>query len=99
MTWRCAAQLAAIVHSDEEIAQAEAALSEAAEKTATLMMPGPFERARFLALELTDRWLEGAAGMLVAADLGCLLNLGGTLKRQGSPIAIKHIAELLAGEP
>ena len=33
---RCAAQLAAIVHSDEEIAQAEAALSEAAEKTATL---------------------------------------------------------------
>lgn len=33
---RCAAQLAAIVHSDEEIAQAEAALSGAAEKTATL---------------------------------------------------------------
>ena len=33
---RCAAQLAAIVHSDEEIAQAEAALSEATEKTATL---------------------------------------------------------------
>ena len=33
---RCAAQLAAIVHSDEEIAQVEAALSEAAEKTATL---------------------------------------------------------------
>lgn len=38
-----------------------------AEKTATLMMPGPFERARFLALELTDRWLEGAAGMLIAS--------------------------------
>ena len=28
-----------------------------------------------------------------------LYNLGGTLKRTGSPIAIKHIAELLAGEP
>lgn len=33
---RCAAQLSAIVHSDEEIAQAEAALSEAAEKAAAL---------------------------------------------------------------
>jgi predicted N-acetyltransferase YhbS len=38
-----------------------------AEKTATLMMPGPFARERFLALELTDRWLEGAAGVLVAS--------------------------------
>lgn len=36
-------------------------------KTETLMMPGPFARERFLALELTDRWLEGAAGMLVAS--------------------------------
>jgi predicted N-acetyltransferase YhbS len=34
--------------------------------TQTLMMPGPFARARFLALELKDRWLEGAAGVLVA---------------------------------
>ena len=38
-----------------------------AEKTATLMMPGPFARERFLALELTDHWLEGAAGVLVAS--------------------------------
>lgn len=36
-----------------------------AEKTATLMMPGPFERGRFLALELEEGWLNGAAGMLV----------------------------------
>jgi predicted N-acetyltransferase YhbS len=35
------------------------------EKTATLMMPGPFERHRFLGLELKDRWLEGAAGIIV----------------------------------
>ena len=34
-------------------------------KTATLMMPGPFERHRFLSLELRDRWLEGAAGIIV----------------------------------
>jgi predicted N-acetyltransferase YhbS len=36
-----------------------------AENTKTLMMPGPFERARFLALELKEGWLEGAAGVLV----------------------------------
>lgn len=34
-------------------------------RTATLMMPGPFARERFLALELKDGWLEGAAGVLV----------------------------------
>lgn len=31
----------------------------------TLMMPGPFDRDRFLALELRDGWLEGAAGVIV----------------------------------
>jgi predicted N-acetyltransferase YhbS len=36
-----------------------------AEKARHLVMPGPFERARFLALELTEDWLEGAAGMIV----------------------------------
>lgn len=36
-----------------------------ADKTATLMMPGPFERHRFLALELVEGWLEGAAGIIV----------------------------------
>lgn len=34
-------------------------------RTVTLMMPGPFARERFLALELKDGWLEGAAGVLV----------------------------------
>lgn len=38
-----------------------------ADKTSTLMMPGPFERSRFLALELEEGWLNGAAGMLVAS--------------------------------
>ena len=38
-----------------------------AEKMKTLMMPGPFERHRFLGLELREGWLEGAAGMLVAS--------------------------------
>jgi predicted N-acetyltransferase YhbS len=36
-------------------------------KTAHLVMPGPFQRDRFLALELKAGWLEGAAGMIVAS--------------------------------
>lgn len=38
-----------------------------ANKARHLVMPGPFERDRFLALELKDHWLEGAAGLLVAS--------------------------------
>lgn len=38
-----------------------------AEKTKLLMMPGPTARDRFLALELKDNWLDGAAGMVVAS--------------------------------
>lgn len=34
-------------------------------KAQHLVMPGPFERSRFLALELTEGWLDGAAGMIV----------------------------------
>ena len=34
-------------------------------KAVTLMMPGPFERHRFLGLELKDGWLAGAAGIIV----------------------------------
>lgn len=35
-----------------------------AEKTGTLAMPGPYERHRFLALELIEGWLDGARGVL-----------------------------------
>jgi predicted N-acetyltransferase YhbS len=38
-----------------------------AEKTGTLAMPGPYERHRFLALELVDGALDGAHGVLKAA--------------------------------
>ncbi|MFB2550281.1 GNAT family N-acetyltransferase [Ensifer soli] len=38
-----------------------------ADKAQHLVMPGPFERHRFLGLELKDGWLEGAAGLLVAS--------------------------------
>ena len=38
-----------------------------ADKTRHLVMPGPCDRARFLALELKAGWLDGAAGMIVAS--------------------------------
>lgn len=38
-----------------------------AQKTATLSMPGPYERERFLALELVEGALDGARGVLKAA--------------------------------
>lgn len=38
-----------------------------AEKTGNLSMPGPYERERFLALELVDGWLDGACGTLKAS--------------------------------
>lgn len=38
-----------------------------AERAQHLVMPGPFERNRFLGLELKEGWLEGAAGMLIAS--------------------------------
>jgi L-lactate dehydrogenase complex protein LldE len=38
------------------------------------------------------------ADMLLAGDLGCLMNMAGKLSRQGRKIAVRHIAEVLAGE-
>lgn len=37
------------------------------------------------------------ATMLLAGDVGCLLNMAGRLKREGSPIVCRHVAEVLAG--
>lgn len=43
-----------------------------AEKTRHLVMPGPFARERFLALDLKSGWLDAAAGMVVGS--GCKLS-------------------------
>lgn len=40
---------------------------------------------------------QSGADTLAAADLGCLLNIAGRLKRLGSPIRVFHLAEILAG--
>jgi len=37
------------------------------------------------------------AGTLLAGDLGCLMNMAGKLTRDGSEIAVRHVAEVLAG--
>ena len=37
------------------------------------------------------------ADTLLAGDLGCLLNMAGRLKREGSLVKVRHIAEVLAG--
>ncbi|WP_078577213.1 (Fe-S)-binding protein [Salipaludibacillus agaradhaerens] len=38
---------------------------------------------------------ETDADVLVGADLGCLMNIGGRIERQGKPIKVMHIAEVL----
>ncbi len=37
------------------------------------------------------------ADTLLAGDLGCLLNMAGRLSREGSPVRVRHVAEVLAG--
>ena len=37
------------------------------------------------------------ADTLLAGDIGCLLNMAGRLKREGTPVKVRHVAEVLAG--
>ena len=55
--------------------------------------------------EISNRMVErktadiiaSGADTLLAGDLGCLMNIAGKLKRQGSAIKVRHVAEVLAG--
>ena len=38
------------------------------------------------------------ADLLLAGDLGCLMNMAGKLKREGSALKVRHVAEVLAGD-
>jgi L-lactate dehydrogenase complex protein LldE len=40
---------------------------------------------------------EAGAPTLLAGDLGCLMNMAGKLSREGETIAVRHVAEVLAG--
>lgn len=41
---------------------------------------------------------DTGADMLLAGDMGCLMNMAGKLKREGSDIEVRHVAEILAGK-
>ena len=45
-----------------------------------------------------DRLEASGADVLVGGDVSCLTHLEGGLRRRGSPIEVRHIAELLAPE-
>ncbi len=40
---------------------------------------------------------DTGADTLLAGDLGCLMNIAGRLSREGSPVRVRHVAEVLAG--
>ena len=40
---------------------------------------------------------EAGADVVVSGDMGCLMNIGGMIKRMGLDIKTMHIAQLLAG--
>ena len=42
--------------------------------------------------------VNSGADTLLAGDLGCLMNMAGKLKRVGSSIKVRHVAEVLAGD-
>ena len=41
--------------------------------------------------------VASGADTLLSGDMGCLLNMAGRLSREGSPIQVRHVAEVLAG--
>jgi L-lactate dehydrogenase complex protein LldE len=45
----------------------------------------------------TDSIEASGAATLLAGDLGCLMNMAGKLRRQGSKVEVRHVAEVLAG--
>ena len=40
--------------------------------------------------------VNSGAGTILAGDLGCLMNIAGKLKRRGSAVEARHVAEVLA---
>ncbi len=45
----------------------------------------------------TEDIAAAGADTLLGGDLGCLLNIAGRLSREGSPVRVRHVAEVLAG--
>ena len=51
-----------------------------------------------MARDKAARLGETGADTVLSADLGCLLNIAGVLRRQGSRMKVRHVAEVLAGD-
>jgi L-lactate dehydrogenase complex protein LldE len=55
--------------------------------------------------EISEKMVDGkvediantGADTLLGGDMGCLLNMAGRLQRQGIPVKVRHVAEVLAG--
>lgn len=45
-----------------------------------------------------DNVLATGAETLISCDMGCLMQIGGTLSRRGSDIKVRHLAQVLDGE-
>ena len=45
----------------------------------------------------TENVAQSGATTLLAGDLGCLMNMAGKLHREGKAVAVRHVAEVLAG--
>ncbi|MBI5419200.1 MAG: (Fe-S)-binding protein [Deltaproteobacteria bacterium] len=45
-----------------------------------------------------ERILATGAQFVTSGDLGCLMNIGGTISRSGYPVQAVHLAEILAGD-
>ena len=78
------------------------ALTEMAETEACCGFGGTFcvkygEISTAIVARKTTHVKKTGADLLLAGDLGCLLNLAGRLKREGSPVQVRHVAEVLAG--
>ncbi|MCP4185760.1 MAG: (Fe-S)-binding protein [Hyphomicrobiales bacterium] len=54
------------------------------------------EISNFIVTEKTENIERTEPDLLLAGDLGCLLNIAGKLKYQGSKIEVRHVAEVLA---
>ncbi len=62
----------------------------------TFCVKYPDISARLVADKTADIKATGA-DLLLAGDMGCLLNMAGKLSREGSRVAVRHVAEALAG--
>jgi len=63
----------------------------------TFCVKYPEISGRIAGNKVADILAAGPCDALVSTDLGCLLHLGGSLRREKSAIKVWHIAEVLAG--